>query len=101
MLTFSPDQLHEAASKIFRAAGADEDNTAIVVDHLIDANLCGHDSHGVIRIPSYVRSIKQGQIAPTAQPRVVRETAAMSLMDAQRTFGPASARLATEAAANQ
>ncbi len=97
MLTFSPEQLHAAASKIFRAAGADEENTKIVVDHLIDANLTGHDSHGVIRIPSYVRAIKQGQLAPAARPAVVRETAAMTLIDAQNTFGQVSALFATDA----
>jgi LDH2 family malate/lactate/ureidoglycolate dehydrogenase len=97
MLTFPPEQLRSAATAIFRAAGADEANTAIVVEHLIDANLTGHDSHGVIRIPSYVRGIRQGQIVPTARPEVVRETAAMSLIDARRTFGQVSALFATDA----
>jgi LDH2 family malate/lactate/ureidoglycolate dehydrogenase len=97
MLTFTPEQLHRAATAIFRAAGADEANTAIVADHLIDANLTGHDSHGVIRIPSYVRGIKNGQLAPAARPEVVRETAAMALIDARRTFGQVSALFATDA----
>src|SRR5688500_12717484 len=97
MLAFTPEQLHAAGTAIFRAAGADEENTAILVDHLIDANLAGHDSHGVIRIPSYVRSIKQGQIVPTARPEVVRETAAMTLIDAKHTFGQVSALFATDA----
>jgi LDH2 family malate/lactate/ureidoglycolate dehydrogenase len=97
MLTFTPEQLRSAATTIFRAAGADNENTAILVDHLIDANLAGHDSHGVIRIPSYVRSIKQGQIVPTARPEVVRETAAMTLIDAKHAFGQVSALFATDA----
>ena len=75
MLTFTPEQLRDAATAIFRAAGADEANTAIVVDHLIDANLAGHDSHGVIRIPTYVRGIKQGHLAPDDKPEIVRQTA--------------------------
>jgi hydroxycarboxylate dehydrogenase B len=97
MLTFSPEQLHGATSKIFRAAGADEENTRIVADHLVDANLAGHDSHGVIRIPSYVRAIQQGQLDPAAKPAVVRETAAMTLIDARSTFGQVSALFATDA----
>ena len=97
MLTFQPEQLHTAATAIFRAAGASEENARIVVDHLIDANLCGHDSHGVIRIPSYVQSIKRDQLAPAATPTVVRETAAMTLIDANRTFGQVSALVATDA----
>lgn len=97
MLTFRPQQLHDAAHAIFRAAGASEENTAVVADHLIDANLTGHDSHGVIRIPSYVRAIEQGQLAPAARPEVVRETAAMTLIDAHHTFGQVSALVATDA----
>ena len=98
MLTFKPEQLHTAATRIFRAAGASEANARFVVDHLIDANLCGHDSHGVIRIPSYVQSIKRDQLDPAATPSVVRETAAMTLIDANRTFGQVSALVATDAA---
>ena len=97
MLQKTPDELRAAATAIFRAAGADEENAATVVEHLIDANLCGHDSHGVIRIPSYVRAIKEGQIQPTARPEVVRETAAMTLIDARHTFGHVSALFATDA----
>jgi LDH2 family malate/lactate/ureidoglycolate dehydrogenase len=96
MLLLTADELRAAGAAIFRAAGADEMSTSILVEHLVDANLCGHDSHGVIRIPSYVRSIKAGQIAPAAQPAVVRETAAMSLIDARRSFGQVSARYATD-----
>ena len=97
MLVFTPEQLRAAATAIFLAAGADEANTTMVVDHLVDANLAGHDSHGVIRIPSYVRGIKQGQIAPAARPEVVRETAVSALVDARRTFGQVSALFATDA----
>lgn len=96
MLTFTPDELHAATTKIFRAAGADEENTKIVADHLIDANLCGHDSHGVLRIPSYVQAIRRGQLAADAKPSVVRETAAMTLIDAHHTFGQVSALFAAD-----
>ena len=97
MLTFRPDELHAAATAVFLAAGADAANARIVVDHLIDANLSGYDSHGVMRIPGYVRFIERGELVPDAKPRVVRETAAMTLIDAQRTFGQVSALFATDA----
>jgi hydroxycarboxylate dehydrogenase B len=97
MLTFTPDTLHAATTRIFLAAGADEENARVVADHLIDAHLTGYDSHGVVRIPGYVRFIEQGQLVPAAKPRIVRETAAMTLIDAQRTFGQVSACFATDA----
>jgi hydroxycarboxylate dehydrogenase B len=90
MLTFTAEQLRSAAIRVFLAAGAGDENAAIVSDHLVDANLAGHDSHGVIRIPTYVRGIKEGRIAPAAQPEVVRETAVTTLVDAHFTFGQVS-----------
>jgi len=47
----------------------------------------GHDSHGVIRIPSYLRKISDGQIVPQAQPEVVRETPTTALIDGHWAFG--------------
>src|SRR6266542_2012183 len=96
MLTFSADQLRSAATSILVAAGADDENARIVSEHLVDANLAGHDSHGVIRIPTYVRGIKQASIAPSARPHIVRETAAMTLIDAHYTFGQVSSLFATD-----
>src|ERR1700674_2047940 len=74
MLLFTEDKLRTTATAIFRGAGADPEPTAILVDHLIGANLAGHDSHGVLRIPHYVRAIAKGQIQPNARPSIVKET---------------------------
>jgi LDH2 family malate/lactate/ureidoglycolate dehydrogenase len=50
----------------------------------------------VIRIPTYVRGIKQGSIAASARPEIVRQTAAMTLIDAHYTFGQVSSLFATD-----
>ena len=63
---FSPEQLHDTGMAIFQAAGAPEAEAQIVMEHLIGANLAGHDSHGVILIPAYVGRIKRGHIVPGA-----------------------------------
>jgi LDH2 family malate/lactate/ureidoglycolate dehydrogenase len=98
MKTFTAAELRETATAIFRAAGADAEPTEILVDHLIDANLAGHDSHGVQHIPGYVQSIENGVIQPNARPTIVRETATSALLDGQWTFGQVSARRGTELA---
>jgi LDH2 family malate/lactate/ureidoglycolate dehydrogenase len=98
MLLLSADQLRTTATAIFRAAGADAEPTEILVDHLVAANLAGHDSHGVIRIPYYVRGIQRGQLQPNARPTVMRETAVSALVDGKWTFGQVSARYGTEVA---
>ena len=66
------DDLEKLVASILAAAGARVDYADIVATHLVNANLAGHDSHGVIRTPHYVRSIDQGQLQPTAVPEIVR-----------------------------
>jgi uncharacterized oxidoreductase len=98
MLHLSPAELHDTATKIFRAAGADPEPTKILVDHLIAADLAGHNSHGVIRIPAYVRQIKSGQVQPNARPSILRETVVSVLVDGAWAFGQVSADYGTKVA---
>ncbi len=98
MLTFQADNLHDVATRIFVAAGADPEPTKTLVDHLIDANLAGHDSHGVQHIPGYVKSMQDGQIRPNERPAVLRETPVSALVDGKYTFGQVSARHGTDIA---
>ncbi len=98
MILFSADELRQTATTIFRAAGADPEPTAILVEHLVDANLAGHDSHGVLRIPAYVQAMKRGRIQPNARPEILRETAVSALVDGRWTFGQVSARYGAEVA---
>jgi LDH2 family malate/lactate/ureidoglycolate dehydrogenase len=68
---------------------------------LVSANLAGHDSHGVIRIPSYVQDIRIGKLLPAAEPTIERETSAIVIVDGQATFGQLGARLAAQTAARR
>lgn len=68
---------------LFEAAGLPADQSRIVTDHLVDANLTGHDSHGIIRIPGYIRSIAAGKIVPVGEMKVVRETPASVVIDGE------------------
>jgi LDH2 family malate/lactate/ureidoglycolate dehydrogenase len=98
MLNRTADQLRGVTEAIFRAAGAPEDVAAEMGEALVGANLAGHDSHGVIRIPAYVRQIKDGGLDPAARPTVVRETPTTALVDGGWAFGHVSARLGTDVA---
>lgn len=70
----------------------------IVGNSLVGANLVGHDSHGVMRLPSYVKMMHAGLIVPTGSPRVVRRAGATAHIDGQWGWGPVGAHLATETA---
>src|SRR5258706_1798937 len=98
VILFSADELRATATTIFRAAGTEEEPARILVDHLVDANLAGHDSHGVLRIPYYVGAIKKGRVQPNARPDILRETPVSALVDGKFTFGQVSARVGTDVA---
>ena len=98
MLVVSAPQLRTVTETIFQAAGATPAIAEAVADALVLANLAGHDSHGVIRIPAYVKQIQAGRLAPDAEPVVVSRKAATVLVDGRRGFGQVSARFATDQA---
>jgi len=77
----------DASSAIFIAAGASQEEAEIVARLLVEANLTGHDSHGVIRIPQYLDAIEVGQITPGAQIEVVRDVPAAASIDGHYGFG--------------
>ena len=96
MPTFSADELKTASRDIFVAAGARADDAQIVGDALVNANLAGHDSHGIMRIPSYVRWMEKGDINVAAEFRIVTEAEAFAVVDGDWGFGQVMARKAME-----
>ena len=81
MANRSAAELRKVTETIFMAAGAPADLAAEMGEALVGANLAGHDSHGVIRIPAYLRMIAEGQLDPKARPEVIKETATTALVD--------------------
>jgi uncharacterized oxidoreductase len=79
--------VRDFGAQIFEAAGMPQDQADIAVNHLVESNLMGHDSHGVIRIPNYVDGLKAGNLRPVGSQKVVRETPASMVVDANRSFG--------------
>ncbi len=98
MPRFDPQQLLTFARRLLIALGSSEENADAVADHLVDANLAGHDSHGVLRLLQYSQHVAEGRIAPAAQPRVLRETDTTLLLDGNLAWGQVVAGRAIEAA---
>ena len=98
MPVIEAEKLTDITAQILEAAGARADYAAIVAEHLVNANLAGHDSHGVIRTPHYVRSIETGDLKPTAAPEIIAETASMAQVCGNWTFGQVIAKQGTEIA---
>jgi len=58
------DRLTRIGAALLRAAGASDDEARAVAAGCVNANLAGHDSHGVIAIPTYIDRIKAGISCP-------------------------------------
>jgi ureidoglycolate dehydrogenase (NAD+) len=80
--------LQDFAARLFVAAGMRPGDAATVAEVLVWANLRGIDSHGVLRIPSYLEYTQNGIMDATAEPEIVRSLPAIALMDAKRAAGP-------------
>src|SRR5262249_13052468 len=84
---FQPAHLHSLARRLLQAAGTPRHIADEVSGILVSANLAGHDSHGVLRVPAYLRAIEQGGIDPAAEPAVIRETPGTLTIDGKGGFG--------------
>ena len=74
MPVFPHEYLRRVAFHIYRAEGVSEKDAHVVATHQVKANLVGHDSHGVILIPTYVERIHLGHIMPGAPFEVTDES---------------------------
>jgi uncharacterized oxidoreductase len=95
MISIDHAQLHGIASRVFEAAGSDADEARIIADHLTEANLRGHDSHGVGLIPNYLQHLANGTVVPNRKGRVVSENGSLIVYDGERAWGQIAAREAT------
>ncbi len=86
-MNFQHDELTLLAENVFVAAGCDREEALRVASHLVEANLVGHDSHGVIRIPSYVEWLRDGKVLANQTPRVVNENDVIAVVDGEFGLG--------------
>ena len=84
----SHGELLRFATAVFSATGMSASDAGTVADVLVWANERGVDSHGVVRIPIYLKEIKSGKYKPTAQPLTRQLLPATFMMDCNRAPGP-------------
>ncbi|MES5488944.1 Ldh family oxidoreductase [Bradyrhizobium sp. INPA03-11B] len=81
------DRLTRICAALLQAAGAPEGEAQAVATGCVNANLAGHDSHGVIAIPGYIESINAGHIVPGAEWTIVQESPTTTVIDGHWGFG--------------
>jgi hydroxycarboxylate dehydrogenase B len=87
MPTFPPHALRAVSYLIARRMGSEEGEATEVADHLVRANLAGHDSHGVGMLPTYVRLLTDGLLVPNQTAGTILDAGALLVIDARRGYG--------------
>jgi hydroxycarboxylate dehydrogenase B len=98
MPTIKADSLVSAIAEIFRAVRVPFEAARAVAEHLVDAELCGVCSHGIIRVPQYVQAVEEGRVVADAQLTIERETISTVVLDGGNGFGQVMARGAMDIA---
>jgi uncharacterized oxidoreductase len=80
---------------IFQTAGCSPTEANCIAAHLVEANLVGHDSHGVIRVAPYVQWLRAGKVLANQSLEVVFENEAIAIVDGQGGFGQSIGEQAT------
>lgn len=81
------DALTDIVATIFETSGSPLDEAALVAGSLVNANLMGHDSHGVGLVPTYVRHIEAGLLIPGTSVECAKDDGAIMMFDGRRGFG--------------
>ena len=98
MPNLDAERLEALSTRIFTAIGAPAADAAWISTLLVRANLRGHDSHGVIRIPQYRAAVRDGHVDPKSPVTVTMETPVLARLDGGRGFGQPVARRGMEMA---
>ena len=87
MVTIKLSHLIDFVADVFGHADSSSDEARRIATYLTTANLTGHDSHGVIRVPVYIRWKKMGSIVPNQTAELVVDTPSLAVVDGKFGYG--------------
>jgi len=96
MPTVPAAKLIELVATIMHAGGSGIAEAQTIAQRLVDSNLVGHDSHGVLRVGKYLEWVRMGWLAPNTPPTIVFESETMAIIDGNRGFGQVIGEFATK-----
>jgi LDH2 family malate/lactate/ureidoglycolate dehydrogenase len=92
------DALRARVTRIYEHGGVPSRDAALIADSLVQADLWGHQSHGVLRTRWYYARLRSGAMKPVTEPRVVRDSGAVVVIDGQDGVGQVITEWATREA---
>lgn len=95
-VTIDAGRLREAMRLVVSGFGSAAAEQAAVADNLVEANLTGHDSHGVGMLPRYAEAFLEGGLRPNTGVKTVLDAGALIRLDGQAGFGQVAGAQAME-----
>lgn len=84
---YAAERVRKFTEKIFIALGCSNQDAKLSADVLINADLCGVDSHGVARLSGYVRLYDNGRLNPKPNIKIIHESPSTAVIDGDRGLG--------------
>jgi uncharacterized oxidoreductase len=91
MPTLAADQIRTLILRILEAKRVSPQEAAFVATELCDANLVGHDSHGIMRIVQYAQMMDEGYVKPGSPFQILSESPNTAVVDGHFNFGQVTA----------
>lgn len=87
MINYTAQSLTQFAHRVLTSFGCSDIESRVVSQHLVEANLTGHDSHGIGMLPMYGAQLRDGNLIANQTPEFVQRNGAVSVVDARMGFG--------------
>jgi uncharacterized oxidoreductase len=89
-------KLVDLVTTIMQGGGSQPDEARTIARRLVDSNLVGHDSHGVLRVGKYLEWVREGWLKPNTRPTIVFESDTLAIIDGNLGFGQVTGEFATK-----
>jgi len=97
-LRVSASRLNGVVRTVFARCGMSDEDAALLAESLVRADLRGVHSHGVLRVPDYVKKLTKEGVDPRGRPRIVSERAGAIVVDGGNSMGQISGSFAMKRA---
>jgi LDH2 family malate/lactate/ureidoglycolate dehydrogenase len=97
----APEALSAFCAEVLHAHDVPPEDADLVSDSLVQAELWGHESHGVLRLPWYVARLRSGAMRAVTEPVIVSDSGAVQVIDGQDGIGQVLAAHACDLAAER
>ena len=85
--TVDAAELTDFTTQVLSALGVPDDDGRVVADSLVKAELWGHSSHGMLRLPWYVERLRSGAMTTVSTPNVVTDNGSLMVLDGRDGIG--------------